>query len=68
MQLLSITKNVDLTCDNLAKSYSNNTRYYVDGKRVSRSKYNGIKESANRLDCSQTIIKGNKIYHYVCAR
>lgn len=43
------------------------TRYYVDGKRVSREAYD-LAKFWRRLECFQTIIKGATVRHYVCAR
>lgn len=55
IQLHSVTRAVDLGADNLADAYRNATRYYA------------IKDDATRLDCFQTVIRGNVIRHYVCA-
>lgn len=48
------------------------SRFYVDGRRVSRSAYNALKDRAHRLDCFATKarqIAGGRFRrtNYVCA-
>ena len=42
--------------------------HYADGRRVSKSRYDEIRDSANRLDCLTTTRQGDTWHHRSCAR
>ena len=38
--------------------------YYADAKRISKAEYNHLSDTACRVDCLHTIIKGDKVKQY----
>jgi hypothetical protein len=43
------------------------TRYYMESQRITKARYYDHSR-AHRLECFQTVIKGDTTRHYVCAR